>query len=260
MRAAMGLRIFASVSMLALGVTAQDAAAVPMIDTSGDTVVSTLYSFGEPNTATEGQTFKVTGAETQLNSFSFRFNDYAPGVVDFAAYVYAWDGQKASGSALYTSGKRSSTNNGGKDGYEAFTFNTGGISLVSGQQYVAFLSASLFFDGQPSWSTWEMSNGYSGGNLVYFNNGSNFGLLTSQTWTSITAGFIGTRDLWFVADFSTPTPVPEPDTAALLVIGIGMALARRRASGNVAAIGTFRRASSTARARRANCFGFASAS
>jgi hypothetical protein len=102
---------------------------------------------------------------------------------------------------------------------------------VAGQQYVALLSASLFFDGIHSTSTLELSDSYSGGNIVYDRNGSDFAQLTSQTWDSVLDGFIGTRDTWFVANFSEPSQVPEPATAALLLFGIaGLAVARRRRS------------------------------
>ncbi|MEZ6042933.1 MAG: hypothetical protein R3C20_20720 [Planctomycetaceae bacterium] len=38
------------------------------------------------------------------------------------------------------------TNNGGTNGMQKFTFNTGGLNLTSGNDYVAFISASEYFD------------------------------------------------------------------------------------------------------------------
>lgn len=224
-------RVSATLLSLTIGVASHDAQAVPIIDTTGNQVVSTLYPFGETATATVGQTFTVTGTETQLDRFAFRFDDYAASntAVDFAAYVYSWDGLKAVGSQLFASTQRSSSNNGGAGGWEVFSFDTGGVSLQTGQQYVAFLSASSFFDGISSTSTLELSNGYSGGSVVYDRNGSAFGQLTTQTWDSVLDGFIGTRDTWFVANFSNPTSVPEPGTVVLLLSGItGLMVARRR--------------------------------
>lgn len=231
MDAAGCFRVSAIVLALTIGVTSHDADAVPIVDTTGNQVISTLYPFGETAAATVGQTFTVTGTETQLDSFAFRLDDYAASsaVVDFAAYVYAWDGTKASGSQLFASTKQSSSNNAGAGGWELFSFDTGGVSLAAGQQYVAFLSASLFFDGISSTSTLELSNGYSGGSVVYDRNGAAFGQLTTATWDSVSDGFIGPWDTWFVANFSTPTSVPEPATAALLLTGIaGLAAVRRR--------------------------------
>ena len=200
--------ISAALSVAVWLLTFSSAYAAPMIDTTGASFGG-LLSFGEPGTATYGQTFTATGPELQLDSFMFRFDDYSSlsdqDVIDFAAYVYAWNGSMATGSQLYASGGISSTNNGGVGGYEVFSFNTGGIQLVDGQQYVVFLSTSLFFDGLSGHSAWELSNSdaYSGGNFVHMANGNDFSLLFSSTWESA----FGARDLWFKANFSVPVPV-----------------------------------------------------
>ncbi len=165
-----------------------------VIDTSPGLTGLGIAHFGESNTATFGQTFTVIGSETTLVSFSFRFNDLLdPDFVDFAAYLYEWDGGKAMGPELYSSGMLSSTNNNGTDGMELFTFNTGGITLMSGIKYVAFLSASRFFDGLEGTSGWDLSASdiYSEGEMVFDNNGSDFDDLFSSNWDSfsrITAG------------------------------------------------------------------------
>src|SRR6185437_5263 len=201
--------------------TSAQTAHATVIDTSGNQVISTLYPFGETATATVGQTFTVTGGDTLLNNFAFRLDDSSPSrAVNFAAYLYAWDGQKATGSQLYASSMVSTSNNGGAGGWETFTFDTGGVSLATGQQYVAFLNASYFFDGTSRTSSLELSNSYSGGNVVYDRNGTDFGQLTTRAWDSVTDGFIGSWDTYFVADFSAPTPVPEPGSGVLLLVGV----------------------------------------
>lgn len=221
------LRLSGIILAGALLTITQFAMAVPVIDTTSSSF-GNLSPFGETNTATYGQTFTVTGTETLLNDFSFRFNDYVnPDFVDFAAYVYAWDGSKATGSQLFASSALSTTNNGGADGFEQFTINTGSLQLISGIQYVAFFSASNFFDGVLGTSFWELStsDAYSGGNVVWDNNGNSFASLTTNTW-DCSGSCVGGRDLWFNANFSS---VPAPSTLAVLSLGIfGIGVARRK--------------------------------
>ena len=216
-------------SALAFVAIAGSVAAAP-IDTTGATFGGSASSFGEPDTATYGQTFTATAGSTQLNSFTFRFNDFDPATVDFAAYVYAWDGSKAAGPQLFASGQLTSTNNGGADGYEVFGVNTGGIQLTAGQQYVAFFSASLFFDGSAGGSVWELSisDVYAGGNFVFNNNGSNFNSLTTQAWGCGNNG-CGSLDAWFRADLSDGNAVPEAPSWSLALAALAaLGAARRR--------------------------------
>jgi VCBS repeat-containing protein len=175
------------------------------ITTTIDTVPSwdgegSLQPFGESNTATYGQTFTVQEGSNVLQSFEIYLNDQTnPDAVDFAFYIMAWDGSKAIGSVLYESLPQTSA---GADGFEKFTFNTGGLTLVPGQQYVAFVNASNFFDGLEGTAVqgtvWS-SDPYAGGSFVYFNNGSDFGALTTNSWDS----FGGTTDFAFTAVFTS---------------------------------------------------------
>ncbi len=199
-------------AMIALGV-AGTAQAQTIIDTTPSwDGIDFVQPFGEDNTATYGQTFTV-GSDNVLNDFTFFLNDFdgQPDVVDFAAYVAEWDGLKATGSILYQSAPQSTTN---AAGFEQFTFNTGGISLTSGKQYVAFLSASNFFDGTTGLAGLgftDFQDVYSGGNFVFYNNGSDFSLLTKNTWDDVGTGGFG--DSAFKVSFSQASAsVPEPTT------------------------------------------------
>jgi hypothetical protein len=197
-------------------------------------------SFGEPNTATYGQTFTAPDAFI-LDSFSLFLAGAIltdpPGTgvpvgpsphVDFAAYVYAWDGAKAVGPALFTSEPQAFFGS-PPDQPVGFTFLTGGLALTPGQLYVAFLSASPFFDGVSGralmpFSGSLLSDPYPGGGFVFARSGGDFSLLLSRPWDRTT----GTDDVWFRAEFSAP--IPEAASVTLLGAGlVGLSLLRRRA-------------------------------
>jgi hypothetical protein len=193
-----------------------------VIDTSGSDVGG-ITPFGEPDTATYGQTFTADNVDVVLDGFSFWFDDYLnPDTVDFRAYVMAWDGNSGTGPILFQSGDQTSTNNGGAGGQEQFDFVTGGIALTGGQQYVAFLSVSELFDGSQGTSIWKNAgNAYAGGGFVFLNNGND-----SSQWTSADWGTLGTSDTWFRAEFA---PIPEPSALVLFPIGLAvLGVAMRR--------------------------------
>ncbi|MBD2179001.1 hypothetical protein H6F42_18930 [Pseudanabaena sp. FACHB-1998] len=210
------------------GVSASHAASI--IDTNPSWNGSSfIFPFGEPNTATYGQTFTVTGSENILESFSFKVQTTSATPSKFAAYVAGWDGSKAT-SILYQSSLQTNSNN---SAFNDFTFNTGGLALTSAQQYVAFISASNFFDGQPDRSVLGFINSdvYSGGQFVFLNNGSNFSALTQTNWSrseqfSRSSDVFG--DLAFKATFAAPTPVPVPGAVFGVIVAGGALVARQR--------------------------------
>lgn len=220
----------AGAALLALGVPGKAQAGTLIDTTPGWNGSQGMSLFGEPNTATYGQTFTV-GSDNVLNDFSFWVNDLlsgGPDSTDFAAYVMEWDSatSRAKGNILYESGMQSTT---GAAGMEKFVFNTGGTVLTSDKQYVAFLSASNFFDGVTGRSAvGAIRNGvYNGGTFVYNNNGANFSALTANQWSS-SASF----DLAFQASFSQASAsVPEPSSMLGLLafgtLGTGSLLKRK---------------------------------
>ena len=193
--------------------------------------------WGVPDTSTYGQTF-TTPTDNVLNDFTVYMSRYGgSGPINYQAYVYAWDGSKAAGPALFTSAV-SSVDPGAS--FIPVTTNTGATTLTAGQVYVAFLSTSGLQAGRPnSRSQWGISNGnsndYSGGDFVYYNTGDNFSLLTTNPWDYTGAGGAGS-DTAFVMHFSS-SAVPEPGSIALLT-GLsltGAAFLRRRKTARKAA-------------------------
>lgn len=202
-------------------------------------VISTLSSwdggglgipFGGNNISTIGQTFTAQAGDTSLDSFTF-WLDENRSPVDFEAYVMSWSGDRASGDVLYRSSVQSTANSGESVGMEAYSFNTGGVDLLAGQTYVAFLSTSNLT--APTRGTAQVGyagEAYSGGSLVFVPSRSSFDALTTRSWVS-RAG-----DAAFVANFSESASeslsAHTPEPTSLAVWGIGLACltvgARRR--------------------------------
>lgn len=215
------LACLTAASLLALSSAAQ----AELIDTTAS-YTSSWQPFSDTDTATYGQTFTV-GSATALDSFTL-YLDSAAGTVDFKGYVFAWDGAKATGSALYASGLQQFSGS----APTGFTFNTGGLALTSGAQYVAFLSTSGVAGGEDGWAHMPSSgpfgsDPYAGGGFVYYNNGDDFSLLTSNVWNK--TGGVG--DVWFQASLSNGQ-VPEPATLGLSALALaGLGALRRRKPG-----------------------------
>jgi hypothetical protein len=177
------------------------AAGAALADTVIDTTpqangVDVTRPFGYPNTATYGQLITAPADDTQLDSFTFFIS--MSGTVVVRGELYAWDGQKATGPNLFESAPRTISNT---SGFEEVTFDTGGVQLVAGQQYVLFATISKDYaasDGSGAWEAVFSGDPYPGGNFVYMNNGSSFDQLFTEAW-----GQIPEIDSAFKAVFST---------------------------------------------------------
>ena len=180
-------------------------------------------NFGSTNVATYGQTITTpSGPGTVLNGFTFHINDHGL-PLQFIGYVYEWNSTTgaAEGPALYTSSIVSLVS---RPDYQTVSFNTGGINLTPGDQYVLFgsVSAPSVYGLSSSSSTWGLvNNAYTGGQFVYLNNFNRTSDWTTTHWNSGASSY----DLAFSANFGTPVALaPEPSSLTAVIPVILLAL------------------------------------
>ena len=178
--------------------------------------------FGSVNsgsTETYGVTFFAPTLSSKLNDFTFNLEGM--GTIKYQADVYAWNGSKATGNALFSQ-NTSMTGNGT---FQSITTHTGGIDLSSGKEYVAFFTTSdptSIANQGASVGNWQFGLASSalpasqGGQMVWYNNTTQ-NLLTSHTWDNPGLSYINAA---FTADFST-TAVPEPSQIGASVVLLG---------------------------------------
>jgi PEP-CTERM motif len=229
------LRMLTAMAML-LGLASQ-ASADTTYDTTPEWVGGSISAFGNPDTATYGQTF-VSPTDNVLNDFTF-FILGDPGIhLQMTAMVFNWtgplqgNGGMATGPALFQSASFGLDTDGT---FQTVTTTTGGVTLTPGSNYVALLTVSDPVDysqttGTVDWGflpffTHGANNG--GGGFVFFNNENNFGALNTQTWDT----FSDFGDAAWTAHFSGRS-VPEPSSLALIGLGglVAFRTLRRKAA------------------------------
>jgi hypothetical protein len=186
--------------LLATGVALADT----VIDTTPQHAGGAVCCFMADTTNTYGQVITAPANDTQLDSFTFLMATF--GTVVFRGEVYAWDGEKATGPNLYESAPRTVSDS---NGYEEVTFDTGGVQLIPGQQYVLFATItkedSEASSGSSQWAD-VPGDAYAGGNFVYLDNGPFFDQLFTNAWYQFTD-----LDLAFRAVLSSLTPDTKED-------------------------------------------------
>lgn len=209
--------VFAALSLRTVG-------AEMLIDTTPTWTGTGVGPFGDGpnNTATMGQVITVpTNGDSVLRSFTFYMNQ--PTSIVFRGEVYAWSGGiggHAIGDGLFESPPMT-TSSYVPQVDEPITFETAGIALAPGQQYVLFASTSKDETGSAA-GTWGLvgPDPYLGGGVVALYNGSDVSQWTNplHSWEAFWPA-----DLVFKADF-----VPEPVELALVVVGLLPVFGRRR--------------------------------
>ncbi len=189
-----------------------------------------ITGFGEPNTATFGQTITVGATETFLTNFSFQVATDPTNISRFQAYVMAWDSinKVAVGSILFQSAVITNTGPATPPSpYNAINVITN-VQLTANQEYVLFFNTSNNFDNVNDFAAFGAitPDAYTGGSFVFNNNGNQFGDLSTTPWT---VGYPGddvnppTADLAFTANLQDAPLNPTPAPAGVVLFGLGFA-------------------------------------
>jgi hypothetical protein len=162
---------------------------------------SSIAAFGNPNTTTYGQTITIPAGKTTLRRFNFYMGNFAGtrGTIVMRGEVYAWDGQEATGDALWESAPVTIAYD--DDAFHKVAFHTGGVAVTPGSQYVIFASVSKDFDQCTpgyllQWGSVPDST-YADGSFVYLNDGGVPSEWTTVPWT------VYPTDLAFKAVFTS---------------------------------------------------------
>jgi len=197
------LALAASLALLPLASTDAAGPVEIVTTTNAWNRVRSIVSFGEPDTASYGQTF-ICPIQSSLLTFTvyvMPHND--PGPIDFRFYVMPWNGSRPTAPVLFHSATVSTA--GRPAGFQPYEFETVGLQLTPGQAYIAFISASEVFDGISGAGSVGSVDGntYPNGGFYYLNHGANFGRITNSNWDNISS-----EDLAFTAVFSELTNFP----------------------------------------------------
>lgn len=219
----MKLKNYLLPALLLVGATAAQAS---VIDTTaawdGD---HGAFPFGRPNTATIGQTFN-TGENNYLEQLSFHLRDDLIGqTVEFQVYLAAWDGDSALDGTAQLLGQFITD---GSGNYQMFDLTALALSLNTFSDYLFFLTTSYSFVGHGDSEAWVgsvVSDGYAAGDLVFLNNGDQFGDIYNENWS-----YWYDSDLAFGMTLSSIQDVSAPATLGLFGLGMIALMARRKRS------------------------------
>jgi hypothetical protein len=149
---------------------------------------------GEDWWDTFGQVITVPSGKSRLDKFEFYMHGWTYPPFDpnyhlvMRGEVYAWDGAKATGQALWESTPRTIALS-PDDGWHGVAFKVGGAALTPGAKYVLFTSIAKDYEQcTDQYSVgWADVNGkdYPGGEFVFQNNDGDESQWTTQAWQTV---------------------------------------------------------------------------
>ena len=146
-------------------------------------------SLGCPNSTTYGETITVPAKKTRLTQFKYYMGGQAAAGQSMVVRgeLYAWDGAKATGPAIFETAPRTIAYD--DVNYRFETFKTPGAKVKAGKQYVLFVSIDKDFESCTGnyGLTWGAADGsaYTGGIFVYQNNTGDESQWTGTNWNPI---------------------------------------------------------------------------
>jgi len=147
---------------------------------------STVTPFGCPDSSTYGTTITVPNSKHAITKFTVYMNDGgATGSMKARGEVYAWDGTKATGSAIAETAKTIDLQNAN---FNPVSVKFKNAALTPGSQYVVFFSIDKDYEACTNYTTsWGSTDGsaYTGGIFVFQNNTGNEANWTTQAWSQI---------------------------------------------------------------------------
>jgi hypothetical protein len=149
---------------------------------------SSIAAFGNPDTSTYGEIITIPDDKTTLKRFDFPMANFdgAIGSLVLRGEVYAWDGQEATGDALWESAPRTIAFD--DDAFHREAFHTGGVAVTPGAQYIVFASISKDYDQCTpgyyiEWGSVQ-DDAYPDGSFAFLNDTGDPSQWTTVPWTT----------------------------------------------------------------------------